>query len=130
MSEVIEMKKPYAVWRIGEEEYKLKLTTAEVVNLEGKYKVNLLELLQADTATSIPALSVMLDVTHSALQKYHHGIKQPDVYDMFDRYEEQGGSQLQFFTSVFIDLYTVSGFFGEKMASQMRDDLRDLEEKL
>lgn len=130
MGEITEMKKPYAVWHIGDEEYKLKLTTAEVVKLESKYKVNLLELLQVDTATSIPPLSIMLDIAHSALQKYHHGIKQTDVYNMFDDYEEQGGSQLKFFAGVFIDLYTVSGFFGEKMAAEMREDLKKLEEDL
>lgn len=130
MGEVTEIRKPYAVWRIGEEEYKLKLTTAEVVRLESRYKVNLLELLQADTATSIPALSVMLDVAHAALQKYHHGIKQADVYEMFDKYEENGGSQIKFFASVFIDLYTVSGFFGEKMAAEMRENLKEMEDKI
>lgn len=125
-----DMKKPYAVWCIGDEEYKLKLTTAEIVKLESRYKTNLLELLQADTATSIPALSVMLDVAHAALQKFHHGIKKDAVYDMFDEYEEGGGSQLKFFTTVFIDLYTVSGFFGEEMGSQIRADMKELEEKL
>jgi hypothetical protein len=130
MSEVVEMKKPYAIWRIGEEEYKLKLTTAAIVELETRYKVNLLELLRADTSTSVPPLSVMLDVVHAALQKYHHGIKKADVYDMFDRYEEKGGSQLKFYASVFIDLYTVSGFFGEKMAEDMRANLQEMEDSL
>lgn len=130
MSEVVEMKKPYAVWQIGDESYKLKLTTAAIVELETRYKVNLLELLQADTSTSVPPLSVMLDVVHAALQKYHHGIKKPEVYDMFDRYEEEGGSQLKFYASVFIDLYTVSGFFGEKMANEMREGLQKMEQEL
>lgn len=129
-AKVTELKRPYAVWKIGEEEWKLKLTTAAIVDLESKYKVNLLELMQDNTAISIPALSVMLDITHKALQKFHHGVSKEDVYDMFDRYEEEGGSQLSFYGTVFIDLYTVSGFFGRKMADQIREGLSDLEDKL
>jgi hypothetical protein len=130
MGEITEMKKPYAVWRIGDDEYKLKLKTAAIVDLETKYKVNLIDLLTVTETASLPPLSVMLDVAHAALQAYHHGIRKSDVYELYDKYEEDGGSQLEFFTTVFIDLYTVSGFFGEKIASGMREDLKKLEDKL
>ena len=42
MSEVVNIKRPYAVWTVGNEEYKLKLTTSSIVDLETKYKCNLL----------------------------------------------------------------------------------------
>ncbi len=130
MSEVVNIKRPYAVWTVGDEEYKLKLTTSSIVDLETKYKCNLLELINVNTSTGVPALSVMLDVTHAALQKYHHGKKKADVYDMFDEYEDNGGSQLQFFMSVFLELYTVSGFFSSKMADQIRDELSNAQKDL
>ena len=130
MSEVVNIKRPYAVWVIGDEEYKLKLTTASIIDLETKYKCNLLELINVNTSTGVPALSIMLDVTHAALQKYHHGIKKTDVYDMFDEYEDNGGSQLQFFMGIFLELYTVSGFFSSKMADQIRDELSNAQKDL
>lgn len=130
MGNTVEMKKPYAVWAIGEEEYKLKLTTAAIIDLESKYKTNLMELININTEMGLPPLSVMIDITHAALQKYHHGIKKEDVYDMFDRYEEGGGSQLSFFTGVFIEIYTVSGFFSQKMADEIRVGMQKAQEAL
>ena len=130
MSEVVEMKRPYAIWTVGDDEYKLKLTTAAIVDLESRYKVNLMELIAVDSSTSIPALSVMLDITHAALQKYHHSIKKPAVYDLFDRYEENGGSQFQFFVTVFLEIFTVSGFFSEKIADSIREGLQEAQKEL
>lgn len=34
-------RKPYAIWKVDGKEYKLKLSTSEIVNLESKLRVNL-----------------------------------------------------------------------------------------
>jgi len=112
MSDTIKM--PYAIWKIGEEEFKLKLTTSEIVRLEGKYKANLMSLMMANDASGIPTLNVMLDITHGALQKFHHGLSVSDVMDMFDDYCEEGGNQTVFVTDVLLIVYQVSGFFSPK----------------
>jgi len=109
MSDTIKM--PFAIWKIGEEEFKLKLTTSEIVRLEGKYKANLMSLMMANDASGIPTLNVMIDITHGALQKFHHGLTVKDVMDMFDDYCEEGGNQTVFVTDVLLTVYQVSGFF-------------------
>ena len=37
--------KPYHLWTVGEDEYKLKLSVEAIVNLEDKINCNLLEIL-------------------------------------------------------------------------------------
>ena len=123
---VIEMRKPYAVWTVKDEDYHLKLTTATVIDLEEQYGKNLLDLL----GDGMPPLKQMLDITHKALQKYHHGIRRADVNDMFDDYLENGGSQMEFFSTVYIDTFTVSGFFSEKMAAEMRKSMEEAAKEL
>ena len=38
-------RKPYHLWKVGEEEFKLKLTTQEIVNIESKIGTNLLSVI-------------------------------------------------------------------------------------
>lgn len=117
------MRKPYAIWKIGEEEYKLKLTTSAIIDLENKFKRNLVSLLE-----DMPPLSSMLTITHAAMQPFNHGIKQKDVEAMFDKYCDHGGSQIDFFTKVFTELYSASGFFSEAQAEAVAEKLAEAEE--
>lgn len=104
----MEEKRPYIVWTVDGQEYKLKLTTAAIMQLETKYKRNLIGLV---TEGDIPELSVMLTVTHAAMTKYHTKMKLNDVVELFDQYLEEDGSQTAYLTDVFIPLFQVSGFF-------------------
>ena len=58
----------------------------------------------------MPALSVMLDVAHAAMKDWNHGITKNGVMDIFNRYIEEGGSQLSFYMTVYMEIFTVSGF--------------------
>lgn len=40
-------RKPFAVWTVGETDYRLKLDTATIAELETKFKCNLLTLLES-----------------------------------------------------------------------------------
>ena len=42
-------RKPFIIWKIGEEEYKLKLTTGEISRLEQMYGGSLINLLNTET---------------------------------------------------------------------------------
>lgn len=46
-SKVIEMpkRKPFALWEVGGQSYKLKLKTSAIVDLESKYKTNLMNIM-------------------------------------------------------------------------------------
>lgn len=117
---------PFAVWKVGDEEYKLKLTTTSIVRLEDELKVNLISVLNM----GIPPLGVMLKIAHEAIKKYHHGIKYKDVEDMFDTYLDEGGSQTEFLTDVIMKVYQASGFFTEGMEETMEEKIEEAKEEM
>lgn len=114
---------PWVIWKVKDEEYKLKLPTSEIVALENKYKCNLLTLVDGT-----PSLSVMLDITHKAMKKFHHNVKEKDMFDIYDDYVEDGGSQLSFMTEVFVPIYRVSGFFPKAVAENMEEKMSEATE--
>lgn len=102
-------RKPFALWEVGGNTFKLKLKTSSIVELETRYKTNLMNILGAGQG-GMPALSVMLDVAHVAMKDFQHGITKAEVQNIFDRYVDEGGSQLSFYTSVYMEVFAVSGF--------------------
>ena len=78
----------------------------------------------------MPALKIMLTITHYAIKDYNANIKFKDVQDLFDKYLDGGGSQLEFFTKVLMDVYKVSGFFTEAQAEMMEERQEKAEEML
>ena len=97
---------PWASWEVDGVEYKLKLSTGAITKLEEQFKTNLVNILDG-----VPALKIMLTVTHAAMQKFHHGIKYREVEELFEKYIDEGGSQTEFLTNVFMPIYQASGFF-------------------
>ena len=121
-------RRPFAVWEVGGETYRMKLTTADIQELEQRYKTNLVNIMTTDDDTGLPALSVMLDVAQQAMQKYHHGITRAKVMSLFDAYVEEGGSQSEFFMNVYTDIFRVSGFFSRARVEKMERLMKDAEE--
>jgi len=123
---VVEMpkKKPFAIWNVKGEDYKMVLGTQDIVALESKYKTNLMNIMGAGNA-GMPALSVMLDVAPAALKKFPHGDSKGAVMAMFDQYIKEGGSQLNFYTEVYMQIFQVSGFFSVSLTNQMQSALED-----
>lgn len=130
-SKVVEMpkRKPFAIWNVKGEDYKMVLGTQDIVALETKYKTNLMNIMGAGNG-GMPALTVMLDVTHAALKKFHHGISKDAVMAMFDQYVKEGGSQLNFYTEVYMQIFQVSGFFSVSLTNQMQGALEEAKEVL
>lgn len=128
---VVEMAKPkrraYATWTVAGVEYKLKLTTAAICELEQKLKGNLLNAL---TGESLPPLNIALGITHGALHKFHHGISYDGVKELFDTYCDEGGSQIAFLTDVLVPVYEASGFFTDKQSAQVEQGLTKAKEQL
>lgn len=109
--------KQFAIWEVDGEEYKLKLKTSTICSLEEKLNISLMDVL--GTVNTMPPLSIMLTITHGAMKEWNNGIKRADVDILFDKYVEEGGSQLDFFANVFMDIYKVSGFFTQAAAEKM-----------
>lgn len=115
-------KKPFAYWKVGEEELKLKLTTAQICKLEEKYRTNLLSLL---TGGDIPPLGIMLTVIQCAAAPWSHGIKLKNLQALFDSYVDEGGTQVTLFADVILDILIVSGFFTESQMEDVQDKKED-----
>ena len=79
---------------------------------------------------NMPALKIMLTITHYAMKDYNANIKFKDVQDIFDKYVDEGGSQLEFFTKVIMDIYKVSGFFTESQTEMMEEKQEEMKEML
>lgn len=119
-------RKPFQIWEVNGEEYKLKLKTSSIVKLEEKFKTGLMNLIQI--GDNLPPLNIMLQVTHAAMKDWNNSIKLEKVYDLFDKYCEEGGSQLDFYQNIYIGIFTVSGFFTPSMAAEMEKNLEEIEE--
>lgn len=117
-------RRPFAYWTVGGREYKLKLTTAAICSLEEKYKRNLLDVISG----GMPPLAMMLTITQAAMKNWEHGIKYTDVQALFDRYCEEGGTQLSFMTDVLMEIYKVSGFFSESQQMAMDEKLEEVKD--
>ena len=78
----------------------------------------------------MPPLTVMLDVAHVAMKPWNHGVKMKDVEALFDRYMENGGSQLEFFAGVYMEIFMVSGFFSQTMAKDLSETMGKAREEM
>ena len=122
-------RKPFALWEVGGKSYKLKLRTNAIVELETKYKTNLMNIMGTGQG-GMPALSVMLDVAHAAMKDWQHGITKNEIQNLFERYVSEGGSQLSFYMSVYMEIFAVSGFFSVNLSNQMQEAMTEAKETL
>ncbi len=122
-------RKPFAIWEAGGQRYRLKLKTATITELESKYKTNLINIMGTGQG-GMPALSVMLDVAHAAMKDWNHGITKAEVQNIFEKYVNEGGSQLAFYTSVYMEIFVVSGFFSGNMSNQMQTAMEEAREEI
>lgn len=126
MSEIKVFKKPFEIWTVKGVEYKLKLSTSAIIELESKLNSNLLNILN----NGIPSLQIMAMLIHGALKKYNHSISLSDVNDILDDYFDEGGSQLDLLQNVIIPIFNVSGFFTPTMVEAMKVKMKEANEQL
>lgn len=76
-----------AHWKVGGEDYKLRLTTLNAIQVEKQLKMGLIEAVNhlADTTVTVMLL-------WGGLQEYNHGMKFTDVCELYDKYVAEGGS--------------------------------------
>lgn len=126
MSEKKEIKKPFEIWTVKDVEYKLKLSTEAIIELEKKLNCNLLKILDG----GLPSLQIMAMLIHSALKKYNHGISLSNVNNILDDYFDEGGSQIDLFQNVIIPIFNVSGFFTPAMVEAMEYKMKEADEQM
>ena len=101
----------YYTFTVNDTDYKLRLNTKNVVELEKKLGCNPLGIF--GNGDKIPTVTEMVTVLHQALQQFQHGITINDAYTIFDNYIEDGNTATDFIP-VIVDIYKASGIIKEE----------------
>ncbi len=96
----------YVDFTAGNKDYKLRLSTRNVVALEKQLGCNPLGIF--GNGDTIPTITQMVNVLYASLQQLNHGISLNEAYDIFDAYLDDGHSATDFI-QVILDVYKVSG---------------------
>jgi hypothetical protein len=108
----------YVNFEVGNETYKLRLSTRNIVLLEKQLGCNPVSIFGA--GDTVPTITVMVAVLHASLQQYNHGISLNDAYDIFDNYLADGHSSVDFIP-VIIDVYKASGIIPKDTNGEVID---------
>lgn len=49
---------------------------------------------------------------------------------MYKKYQEKGGTQLNFYVDVYIQTFMVSGFFSSSMVEDVSDEMKKIQENM
>lgn len=120
-------KMPFCTWTVSGVDYRLKLSTSAICQLEKKYGRNILLIVTDD---GIPPISTMLTILQAALAQYNHGITFPAVQEMYDAYVDGGGDQVKLLSEVIMPTLGVSGFFTQKQMDIMNAEMENLDSAL
>ena len=101
----------YYTFTVNDTDYKLRLNTKNVVELEKKLGCNPLGIF--GNGDKIPTVTEMVTVLHQALQQFQHGVTINDAYTIFDNYIEDGNTATDFIP-VIVDIYKASGIIKEE----------------
>lgn len=104
----------YTTLTIGETEYKLRLNTRLIVELEKRIGVN--PVMIFGNGDRIPTITEMVNILHQSLQVYEHGITLDRAYSLFDTYLETHSTTD--FISVIVEIYKVSGLIREESENE------------
>ena len=109
--------KPYVELKIGENEYKLKMKTRQVVALEKSLGKSPLNILMEAQDGVLPSIEDMLMILAASLQQYHHGFDLDKVYDLYDEFVDAGNTMLELIP-IIIDVLSVSGYIKMDVAKE------------
>lgn len=99
----------YVEFTAGNKDYKLRLSTRNIITLEKMIGCSPLAIFSR--GEEIPTITEMVSILFCSLQQLNHGISLNDAYDIFDNYLADGHAAIDFI-SVIVDIYKVSGLFG------------------
>lgn len=72
------------------QEYKLKLRTIDVVQLEKRLGHSLMDVFMGMQDEKIPQLRELLAIVHASMAAFNHGINEAKFYELYDSYVEEG----------------------------------------
>lgn len=118
--EGIKKRSPFTTWKVGNETYKLRMTTRASAALEDSFKLGWGSLMQRIGNTNI-----MVPIIHACLEKYNHSISLDETYDLVDTYLEE--NTLEDLMEILILTFEHSGFLKqgsvEEVEKQKKQEL-------
>lgn len=101
----------YVDFTAGNETYKLRLNTRNLIALEKQLGCNPLSIFgDGDT---IPPVTTMVAILFHSAQQLNHGVSLNDAYDIFDAYLADK-NQITDFLGVIVDIFKVSGLIKQE----------------
>lgn len=100
----------YSTLRVGEKEYKLRISAKIAVDIERKIGKSLLAIFGEGNLNELPGIETLITILHGALQTYEHGISLDDTYNIYDKYVEGEGSYAGMIQEL-VEVLKISGFF-------------------
>jgi hypothetical protein len=98
----------YVDFKAGNKEYRLRLNTRALVNLEKQLGANPVAIFANVSESNLPTITQMAQILYASLQAYEHGITLDKAYDIFDDYVADGHNPFEFI-QVIVDVFQVSG---------------------
>ena len=96
----------YVDFNAGGKDYRLRLTTRDIVSLEKRRGCNPLAIFgDGDT---LPTITTRVAILHASLQTYEHGLTLDDAYKVFDAWLADGHTMTDFI-QVIVDIFKASG---------------------
>lgn len=111
----------YKELQVGEEIFKLRLTTKSSISLERALGYNPITMLMDIDRGKMPKLADVLIILHSMLQTYHHGYDMQKVYDLFDKYVEDGKSMFDLIP-LFVEVFEESGYITKAKEEELSEE--------
>lgn len=107
----------YTVLEVAGKEYKLNLRTIDIIQLEKKLGHNIMDMFMDLQKDKLPKLNEMLAVIHAAMAQFNHGVKERDVYNIYDEYIADGHNMFEL-VSVISELMQNSGIIPKEEQQQ------------
>lgn len=101
----------YFDFEAGNNTYKLRLNTRNVVNLEKVLGMN--PAMIFGNGDRVPTVTEMVAILNYSLQAYNHGITMDKAYDIFDAFLADGNAMTDFIP-VIVEIYKASGLMKAK----------------
>lgn len=118
--------KPYIVLKVGEKDYRLRISTASAIELEDKLNCSVV-----DGMNRLAEIRVLAKFVYAAAKDLNDGIKtESDAHELIDEYTMQGNT-LDDLREVFLDVMVASGHLeqeavdeSKKMSAQLKEKIR------
>ena len=98
----------YTDFTAGNRNYRLRLNTRSLVQLEKQLGKNPVAVFANISETNLPTITDMVNILYCSLQAYEHGITLNTAYDIFDDYVADGHNPMEFINVIY-EIFVASG---------------------